>query len=232
MNTEIVAVWVFVGLIFASMLAYSFFLGDYIARAGFRWLGRNRVLVYRKWGVERDLFFPLPRWQFIAWGTVIVVFTAITFLVSAAVSAAFIQKTSLTKGILENTLAIAAIPFTWGILVAYVRIWNILERIDKLTKLPPHFHERFSVTELLSMYEALRSAPPIFWEEYSNLEERQMDSDINRRYRENAAPFRHNSLNINNKAMLGIAIAVLIFTAISVVIGAINLLPLLNKAVG
>ncbi len=124
------------------------------------------------------------------------------------------------------------VPFSCGILLAYARIWNILEKIDKLTKLPSPFHKQFRVTELLSMYEALRFAPPIFWEEYCNLEEGQISYDNNRRYRESAAPFQHSSLNVNNKLMLGIAIFVLIFTAVSVAIGVINLLPLLDKSGG
>ena len=229
MNSEIIAEWVIVSIIFASMLAYSFFLGDYIVRAGFRWLGRSRVSVYRKWGVEQDLFYPSPLWGFIALGIVIVVFAALTFLFSMVIVAIFMQKPVFTEEVLERTFSIAMIPFVLGFFTEQARIWNILEKIDKLNKLPPHFHQKFSVTELLSMHEALRSAPSIFWEEYSNLEKWQINNDTNRRYRENAAPFRHNRLHTNNKVMLGITIALFVLTVIAVAIGAADLLSLLDS---
>ena len=42
------------------MATYSFFLGDFIVRAGFRWSERDRMRDYRKWRVEAGPVLPRP----------------------------------------------------------------------------------------------------------------------------------------------------------------------------
>ena len=55
-----------------------------------------------------------------------------------------------------------------GLMVESERVKNITDMTKKLDDLKEAFHERFSISELLSMYEGLRPAPPLFWEEYLN----------------------------------------------------------------
>ena len=62
-------------------------------------------------------------------------------------------------------------------------------KIHELDSLDPVFHQRFPPSELLSMYECMSSAPPLFWAEYKNLKEWQISEATNRKYRERVAPY-------------------------------------------
>lgn len=220
MDPTIIGEWALIAIIFASAVGYSYLLGDYFVRAGILLLGWKRIPTLRKWGVDRDLFFPRPLWGFISSAILIAIFAAFLFLVAAAILGILIDETLFTAEVWEKIFFIAVIPFALGGCLAYARIWNILTKIDKLTRLPKHFHQQFSKTELLSMYEALRFAPPIFWEEYANLSIDQISYEMNHQYRESAAPFRHSSTTINNNTMLVVGFAVLVVTIASLILSA------------
>ena len=55
MNTEIIAEWFVVSITFAATVMYSYFLGRYVVQVIFRLSRRDRMPIYRKWGVERRL---------------------------------------------------------------------------------------------------------------------------------------------------------------------------------
>ena len=103
-----------------------------------------------------------------------------------------------------------------GLTVRSERIKNIADKTKTLNNLKEVFHQKFSVSELLSMYEALRPAPPLFWEEYANLPDEQVTQETNRIYRERAAPYGHSQASKYNRTVIVVAVLTLLLTAILV----------------
>ena len=56
------------------------------------------------------------------------------------------------------------------------------------------------------MYECLRVAPRIFWEEYQSLPEAQVNEGTNRKFRERAAPYRSGGGNVLQRRAFAIAV--------------------------
>ena len=73
------------------------------------------------------------------------------------------------------------------------------------------FHTRFPVSEILSMYECLRAAPRVFWEEYTSLPAVQVNEATNRKFRERVGPYAtHRNENIQRTILAVAAITVLV----------------------
>ena len=81
----------------------------------------------------------------------------------------------------------------------------------------PSFHARFRVTEILSMYECLKVAPSIFWEEYTNLPAVQINEATNRRFRERVAPYSNRTNENIQRAILRVTIIAVVLATLTVV---------------
>ena len=82
------------------------------------------------------------------------------------------------------------------------------------------FHERFPASEILSMYECMRAAPRVFWEEYANLPAVQVTEATNRKFRERAAPYavdQSQTAQRTNLAVAVVAVVVALFVAVPTV---------------
>ena len=73
------------------------------------------------------------------------------------------------------------------------------------------------------MYEALRFAPTVLWEDYADLDESQISHDSNRKFKEDAAPFRHNRLIVSHINMLIITTSMLLLMIITAAITIVSL---------
>ena len=74
------------------------------------------------------------------------------------------------------------------------------------------FRAKFSVAEIWSMYESLRHAPALFWEEYKNLPDVEVNESNNHRFRERVAPYSHIRTNTYNKIMAVAAVLTVALT--------------------
>ena len=79
-------------------------------------------------------------------------------------------------------------------LVSLIWVYSEHDTFDRkrreLEGLRPIYRQRFPASELMSMYDCLRVAPRVFWEEYKDLPDVQVSEATNRRFRERAAPYR------------------------------------------
>lgn len=116
------------------------------------------------------------------------------------------------------TIFLGFYAFLLGFSVKAQSIINIREKIKKLEDLREVFSQRFGVVELLSMYESLRLAPQMFWEEYSKIPDEAINEETNRKYRELAAPYRYAQSSKHSRIVITVAVGTLALTAILVVI--------------
>lgn len=67
------------------------------------------------------------------------------------------------------------------------------------------FRKRFPRSELLSMYECLKSAPDVFWQDYKKLPDVQISETTNNKFRERTAPYANWGSNVVQRRALLIA---------------------------
>ena len=203
-------------VILSTGAAYAF--AFYFGRVSFQvWLRLSKTdrCLYVKWGVERDLFWPISRAQIIyrcagyLFGTVIYLVIAL-FTVQLIVDSWQMG----TYTILSFLVCVLAIGFDFE----SQRFKDIRHKVKDLEDLREVFHNRFSVSDLLSVYESLEYAPRLFWKEYSDLPEEEVSEATNQKYRERAAPYRY-SLSIKyNRILIVVAVLAIVVPSLLAVV--------------
>ena len=207
-------VWIDFIAFFAPMCLIAYSLGNFVAQAIFRVVRRKDRPVYEKWGVATELFRPGSNVWFATWGVFIALVAIVSFPL-ALISMEWVtgDDTSASEGIYRTAIIAFYVAFI-GFAVEVVRIGNIRIMTTKLEGLRDIFHQRFTVSELTSMYESLRHAPQIYWEEYINLPDGRISRETNRDYRERGMLYRHRQVSKENKILIVLTIVALILMAI------------------
>ena len=95
-------------------------------------------------------------------------------------------------------------------LMPLVLEWQLVQELkktaDELDDLNPLFRCRFSPAELLSMYHAMKGAPPIYWNEYIKLPDHVISDRANKRYRDMVASYYARKNQRTQNLILGIAL--------------------------
>lgn len=216
MSEATFAEWTIVTLLFVLMCAYWFFFGDLAAQVLLRRTARGEDTSFRKWGVEEELFRPRSLNRLAGWGVFVVISMAFTFMLAFQSTVLVTDDWTTASDRLQYTLAFAVYALLIGYTFESGRIKRITDMTRKLDNLKDSFHRRLSASELLSMYEALRPAPSLFWDEYASLPDEEIGYDTNRSYRERAAPFGRNQSSRYNRITMAVAGLTLVLTAVLV----------------
>ena len=206
--------WTFVIFLLGLMSACSFAFGDLATQVILRLKIRGERSSYQKWGVAKELFRPNSIAWLVGWGIVVVISTVFTFFLAFVSTVLVAEGTTSGADRFQYTLIVAMYAALIGLMVESERVKNITDMTKKLDDLKEAFHERFSISELLSMYEGLRPAPPLFWEEYANLPDDKINHETNHSYRERAAPYGHSQSSKYNRIVIVVAVLTLLLTAI------------------
>ena len=205
--------WAIVIFIFGLLGVYGYFLGVQLIQIGFRVGHRKNRDIYEKWDVASELFRPDSLVWFTAWTIAIVAFSALLYLFAYGLTATFYEDSAPLLEVLYYPTLVTVSAWVIGIVVEDRRIDKTIEAPTKLDNLPAVFHQTFTISELLSMHEALRHAPDIFWKEYASLPDDLVNGQTNRDYRERASLFRHRYSIRHNNILISLAILGLILTA-------------------
>ena len=169
-------------------------------------------------GCRDSIYWPTSLLWFVGLGIVYCLFTPLIILAAILIE---IPETGL-PGVDNDpkmfTIVIAIYAFLFGCSVKAQTIINVRKKIKKLEDLGEVFRQRFSVLELLSMYESLRFAPQLYWEEYSKLPDAAVNEETNRKYRELASPYLYAQSSKHSRIVITVAIATLALTAILVIL--------------
>ncbi len=211
--------WTLTIILFAFMVAYTFLFGRFSVQAVAR-LFSKRKSSYRKWGVERDLFWPMPLVWFILYGFVFAIGTIFFFWIAFASTTLLPGVSNIGAEQFWDTFVIAFYGLMIGVIVEMVKFSGIDRKVKDLDALRNTFLERSSISDLLATYEALRPAPKLFWEEFTQLPDEDIGEDSNFRFRERAAPYRYTQSRQHNLTILAIAALTL---AVSALLGGIQL---------
>ena len=87
----------------------------------------------------------------------------------------------------------------------------------ELEGLRPVYKRCFPVSELLSMYECLRVAPRIFWEEYKDLPDMYVNEVNNRKFRERAASYSGRASHALQRRALIVAVLAVVAAVLTLI---------------
>lgn len=192
---------------FAASFIYTFVCG----RNGYKlalWMyvrkARPNILArYQHWGMEREVFGD----------------STLLWLINATILG-FLSIGGIFWYIAPATTPITVDPMPTAIYLAlslglpvYGGVLDhrgLETRREKLDALHPAFQARFPVSEILSMYECLRSTPPLFWHEYTELPERQINKATNQEFRNRASSYHLLESQINQRIMLTVGVVAVI----------------------
>ncbi len=214
MSDATYAEWAIVVFLFGFMCVYSFAFGVLVVQVALRLKNRGKDTSFHKWGAEKELLRPISLLWVVILGILVVIGTVFAFLMAFASTVLVTEATTSGFDRFQYTLIFAMYASLLGISVESERIKKITEMTRTLDNLRETFHQRFSASELLSMYEALRPAPQLFWEEYAGLPDEEVGYDTNRSYRERAAPYSHSQSSRHNRIIIAVAALTLLLTAI------------------
>ena len=212
------ASWALVIFLFGFMWLSSYELGVYLTQVIFRLRSRHRRPSYEKWGVISDLFRPVSNVWFMVSGVFFAFATLFMGFLAFGSTALLTEETLPTRDQLYQTLTFAMYALFMGMMVESERIKRITDKTSKLDDLRDVYHERFKVSELLSMYESLQAAPPLFWEEYTKLSDEEISEDTNWSYRVRANPYNTLQSGRYTRVIMVVAILTLLLTGVSAAI--------------
>ena len=159
-----------------------------------------------------------PSWWIVVDSTFIVGCSAYLSWIASIFIDILINDYGINSVIIRVAISVAVIVFAIGIVKEFTRTEKIRTKIDRLDNLGPRFHQLFTKSELLSMYEALQFAPSTFWDEYSTLEKWEINENTNRKFREMAAPYQHSDTrNIAKAALRTSTIALIVALIIAAI---------------
>ena len=193
----VVLIWTgtsYIGIVACSRNWYRLALQAHIKKA------RPNILArYQHWGMEKEVLSD-PSLPLLIIATLWASFTIwfIIWFIAPATTPVAVEP----KAILLPLILFSLVPVSWG--MSDYRHGET--KRGKLDALRPTFHNRFSVSEILSMYECLRWAPPVFWDEYTELPEAQINKATNQEFRNRASSFHLLNNQIHQRMALTIAV--------------------------
>ena len=169
---------------------------------------------FRHWGMDETILDGPSIWATLIF-SVWFVFSALT---------AYNLALPVIAGLIGD-MGQAVLLSTWLLILMMAILWHhervrkANRKIQELDSLDPVFHQRFAPSELLSMYECMSLAPPLFWTEYKNLKEWQISEATNRRYRERVAPYNIREHSTLQRIALWLTLATILLAAITAIYG-------------
>ena len=154
---------------------------------------------YRHWGMETEVLGGGGlTWLVIAtlWSSLTIWF--IIWFIASATTPIEVEP----KIMLLPLLAFFWMPVSFG-MSDYRRGEQKREALDSLH---PAFHARFPVSEILSMYVCIKTAPPVFWQEYRSLPESQINKSTNREFRDRVDSYRVFDREVQHRTTLAVAV--------------------------
>ena len=193
----VVLIWMgacYIGMVACGRNWYRLALRTYIKKA------RPNILArYQHWDMEREVLGDQSLLLSIIaslWASFTIVF--FVWFVSPA-------TTPVEVGSNVTLLSLPVfflMPISWG--MSDYRHGETKRR--KLDALRPAFHDLLSVSEILSMYECLRLAPSVFWNEYAELLEGQINRATNHEFRSMASSYHLRDSQIHQRMALTFAV--------------------------
>ena len=154
---------------------------------------RNERSLFRRWGVEQDIFSIESAWRFGPWLAIMGAGSAyLSYIFIALVGFVFGGATdfNLDGEYFDRSVSVLCMALIVGGFWRAYRAYTLNEKARRLERLPPYFLQTVGTSELVATYDSLAQAPSMFWEEFSTLGDFEVTREASRRYREMASHYR------------------------------------------
>ena len=201
-----------------GLVGVSFFLGEWLAMTC-RGIGgdqRKNLKEYEKWGLDKRVYL----WPFSDGkdgGTY--VFPAVSFAAGAIGFGVLLfyatELTGATKldAIIFILVFLIACPGVSGFIIRMTLLGDLNKKVKALKSLMGDNLEANRVLELISMYDALRIAPPIFWETYAKSHAKSHKGGSvtknDQEFQELVAPYYHSQPNRHTRLVFTVSLVAL-----------------------
>ena len=212
--------WALVVFAFGMMSVYAFFFARTVFQVVLRLSKKTDRSLYREWGVEEDLFWPPSGAWFVGFCIGVFISAALTFALALFSTLLLTDASGIAGDQIYDTFVFFYVGFILGIAFEWQRFKDAQQKVSRLDGLRKVFRDRFSVSELLSVYESLRYAPPLFWEEYTQLPDEEVNEETNRMYRERAVPYRYSQSSRHNRITIIVGVLTLLVAVLATTFGA------------
>ena len=185
---NLLGVWIWYAISVLNVIVVGLSISKLLAWLYISKLRPGIYASYRHWSMEKEVENLVQAWLHIP----MLVLLALWSFWTLGFALSFMPAIVATTGFLDTP---GPLVLFWPVAFLASTLWVLQEhdalgrKRRELAGLRQVYHQRFPVSELLSMYECLRVAPRVFWEEYKDLPAVQVNETTNRRFRERAAPY-------------------------------------------
>ena len=131
--------WTLVITLFGLMCVYAFLLARIVFQAAFRLSKRKKRSLYRKWGVEQDLYWPHSEAWFIGLVIAVVVSAAFTFALALFSTLLVTDDSRVGGDQIYDTFNFFFIGFILGAAIEWQRFEDIQRKVNRLVVSPDDF---------------------------------------------------------------------------------------------
>ena len=181
-----------------------------------------------KWGLDKEMYgpssFKADMWAFTGVTFISVLLGVYNYLWLVGIEADVNRWYDIDSQIVRAYFTLCG--FVWLIAL----MWNAMRQypFDKaktLNRLPDEFLNCYDKLDVLSLYDSLRHAPPVYWETFAATPVEELTPELLEKFSGYAQPYQHrHSSNQNRKLMLitlAVGGAAIIVTAIGAIFTAI-----------
>ena len=225
MNTEVLMGIVILAGTLLGLVGVSFLLGGWAAMYCLRIGGdrRTNLDLYKKWGLDQEVraWLLLPG----KFGGVYLFLVAPVIVGFAVSLVSVVELTEATRSIVVTwetywksgifILFLILGPAVFGFTVRKKRLDDIEKKVSELESLKggPFLPSR--IVALISTYDALRVAPPIFWDAYVKSHNDNPNAKTDQRFRELIAPYYYSEPNQHTRLVFLVNLVALAIAAAS-----------------
>ena len=200
--------WGLLGLLVLLALCFCFGLGWTLVDAYTFIAYRYDRVASRRWGLERQIF-PVDRfWVILIWILffgVSALFFAYVFLIAVGIFVEDGNGVEVREESFMFSVFVLISMFLAGVYLKAYRVNRYILKIRTLQRLPPYFHYRLSISEIVGIYDGLVRAPAVVWEEFAGLTNFQLSRGAGKTYRELASLYL--SMDSLRLAKIGVLLA-------------------------
>ena len=216
MESTSFSVWATLLILFTVLGTIAWFLGEYYTQLLLRLGNRSRKHSFEKWGVLGELFRPRGLSQFVLLGIGISLLAVFWYFATLSTFALATGNSVFDGNLVNLTLYVAVMVFLFGHMKELGRTSHILVMVRRLDDLKPEFHRRFTISELISIYESLRHSPGVIWEEFANLSTFQINHRTYDKYRLLGEPFLQRQTVVHSRTGNALTTIALVIAAVGV----------------
>lgn len=212
MISEFVGLFFIVAIFSLALPLVAVHHGSATTRVVWRIINRvnGKETSYSKWGMDKEMYeSPSLKEEILVYlGMTVFLGGCVWFSyewfsnIEAWVDERYGLDAEIASDYLTFNVALWVIALMWSL----IRLSSFDTKQRKLNALPKDFEDCYTVLEILSLYDSLRYAPPIYWETLAATPVKELTPELLAKYSGYAQPYQHKHFSNQNRLIVLVAI--------------------------